>query len=806
MSSQKIKHNTSSLRSMSLDELARFAEKNLKDDNLRIARDAYKELVRLDNTRFLPQLLLCYNRLAQKMILNKQVNDAQIIVNLIKELGGEDAVTVSTDNIRTGSTPSVPGKSSSLIEYFTSGNKIPADVKFMAADWAIMNGSIPQETERSFIEDFSGVKQALSLVCENQFEKAVECIKPVSYDSAFSQWKLLIRGMVSYFTGDNSRAEMAFLKISSSSVPSKIAKSYLVLIDTSAHLNKDDTDREETLENACVLCGHPELKDSLPRAHYFWMTRRHRDSYLHIKKNLAKFPSIDDSVAGVLSNFYFNMIHQLNDKEFDRYTSAIFDRADPFREKSSIGDFLKIRALGIYTLKSCDCRNEELVGIWEQFYIEYTNIYGNDSQIQAEIHLMLAAAIILRMTDGNNITGMGRDSLFKDDSFVAENCLLKALELVKSKEAYILLLQYYRLSSRKKDCRTLIEDAVKAFPDDKDLLCEAGMMAQLRSANNKAVEYFERAYRIDKIDPKLRNILTITYIGLAKNVLVSKTGTSRMRSYMTKAELLCPLGVPGFLSEPGYIALRKAALEFVHGNEEQGLSDLKRANLLVSDKLKLDCFGLFVFRIYKVELNHYSSMYFSVDDTLLAEPKMDKAIAMIDVALFVSQMEEGKWFRGDFERIFNYTVEAVKKDTFTSQDITKCCNAAQSMNNPAAQKSMVTAALKRFPTYPLYRFLDYKNKVKRSFYPDYSKIKKDKKKLEAILADSQTFNDFETTNLIKKELDLLTQEEQKRADMPLPFDPGFFDSDIPDFSSLFASDDDFLGDPRQYKSRKKKKK
>jgi tetratricopeptide (TPR) repeat protein len=654
---------------MPLDELVRFAEKNLKEDNLRIARDAFKELVRLDKTRFLPLLLICYNRLAQKMILNKQVNEAQIVVNLIKELGGDAAVTVSIDNIHIGSASSDVVKSS-LVDYFTSGNKMPTDLKFMAADWAIMNGSIPQETERSFFIDFSGVKQALSLVCENQFEKAVECIKPVSYDSAFSQWKLLIRGMVSYFTGDNSRAEMAFLKMSISTVPSKIAKSYLVLIDTSAHLNKDDTDREETLENACVLCGHPELKDSLPRAHYFWMTRRHRDSYLHIKKNLAKFPSIDDSVAGMLSNFYFNMIHHLNDKEFERYTSAIFDRADSFGEKSSIGDFLKVRALGIYSLKSCDCPNEELVGIWEQFFMEYSNIYGNDSQIKAEIYLMLAATIILRMTDDNRINGMGRDSFFKDDSSVAENCLQKALELLKSKEAYILLLQYYRLSSRKKDCRTLIEDVVKAFPNDKDLLCEAGMMAQQRSANNKAVEYFERAYRIDKIDPKLRNILTTTYIGLAKNVLVSKTGTSRMRSYMTKAELLCPLGVPGFLTESGYIAIRKAALEFVHGDEEQGLTDSKRANLLVSDKIKLDCFGLFVFRLYKVDVHHYLSMYETVEKTLLAEPKIDKAIAMIDVALFVSQMEEGNLFCDDFQRIYNYAIEAVKKDSFTPQDIT----------------------------------------------------------------------------------------------------------------------------------------
>jgi hypothetical protein len=64
------KHKTLSLRAMPLEELIRLARKNFDKGNLRIARDAYKELVRIDESRFLQELLICYNQMAAQMIDN----------------------------------------------------------------------------------------------------------------------------------------------------------------------------------------------------------------------------------------------------------------------------------------------------------------------------------------------------------------------------------------------------------------------------------------------------------------------------------------------------------------------------------------------------------------------------------------------------------------------------------------------------------------------------------------------------------------------------------------------------------------
>lgn len=96
---KKIKKNTTkTLRSMPTEDLLSFARKNMDEGNLRIARDAYKELIRTDRPRFISELLICYNRLAEQMINNKQLNEAKMLLALIKELGGEAAVTVTIDS------------------------------------------------------------------------------------------------------------------------------------------------------------------------------------------------------------------------------------------------------------------------------------------------------------------------------------------------------------------------------------------------------------------------------------------------------------------------------------------------------------------------------------------------------------------------------------------------------------------------------------------------------------------------------------------------------------------------------------
>lgn len=810
MAKKNRKHQTLSLRSMPLEELAMFARINFDQGNLRIARDAYKELIRIDRPRFLPELLFCYNRMAQQMIDKQQINEAAMLIELIKELGGENAVTVRLDLAeKTDRAPDI--SMLSLESILTTGQVVTDELKFKAADWAVAKGEIPEGTDDTFKCHFHAIMAALAYLCARDFEQSTEELKKISFESPFSQWKLLIRGMSCYYRGDDNKAEMAFLKIVPDTVPSKIARAFLVLLNHSKYLTKTDSDREETVENACVLSGHEELKECLPRAHYFWMTNRFRDSLLHMQNNCASFPTLDQSIAGTLSNFYYNSVHTLKKKELSRYLPSLYNidknaqSANTFNKALLVTEFLAERSHGNFLLHSSDYPPDEIAKTWEQCYKCFRKLFGDDPFLEAEMYLLLATNFMMDTKELHTCGDLYDDPYterYAQQSFaLAETFLQKSIKLTKSKEAYILLMQLYRNSERESDCRVLIENATKDFPYDKDLLIEAGMMARSRKAYTKAVEYLERACKIDKLDAGLRRLLVSTITSCAKKTPRTKNGLTRMRTFLARAEQLCTSGSQGFLDDPVYIKIRRAALEFLHGNESDGNCVLQQVYASPIDPLKLDFFSLFVFKTYGVPPRYYSKLYSSIQMILFAPAKIDKAMAIIQVVSFARILEGAAMLREDFNRIFSYVAEAFKKKTFSSHDVKVCYTLAEEMSYESTCQTIVKCALKVSPEHPLYRFYQYKLGKKPADSHNIGKIRSGKKLLETLLADALTAHDLETAALIRKELESLSHQEKNAIHSPFPFDPsrgaGF--GDMPDiynaiFGSDFDDDDDCDGD------------
>ncbi len=800
MTKNNKKHKTLSLRTIPLEELIRFARENFDKGSLRIARDAFKELVRIDKARFLPELLICYNRMAEQMIANQQINEAKMLIELIKELGGEKAVTVTIDPA--AKSEQVPDISMLSIESeFSTGHKIPEDLKFKAADWAIAKREIPETTDSGFLTDRNAVAASLTLLCSRDFDRCSEQLKSISFDSPFSQWKLLIRGMISYYKGDDCKAETAFLKIVPDTVPSKMAKVFLVLLNHSKYLLKTDSDREETIGNVCVLSGYGELKECLPRAHYFWTTNRYRDSLNHMQSHCESFPSIDQSIVGTLSTFYYNCLHTFTGKELSKYLPALYNDKNvqptvAFQKKLLLTEFLAERSHGNFVLRSSDEPPEEVLKTWEHCYKSYMIIYGHDPLVESEIYLKLGSEFLLG-TKGHHNSDPYMDYDTSQLESLAETCLQKSLELTKCKEAYILLMQFYRNSERKKDCRVLIEDATKDFPSDKELLMEAGLMARARDAHTKAIEYLERAYEIDKIDSDLRKLLILTFLESAKKAPKSKYGLTKMRSYLSRAEQLCTTGSQGFLDEPAYIKIRRAGLEFLRGNQDEGNKELQQAYNSSINPLKLDFFSLFIFKALGVPPPSYKNLYSNVQMVLFAPAKIEKAMMIIQVVSFVRNLHNPSMFREDFIRIFTYVTDAIKKGTFTPQDFRACYTLAEEMKYTSSCELMVNYAIKAYPDNPLYHFYKYKAEKNPGDNYNYQKIKSGKILLEKLIESALDIHDLETAALIRKELESLAHAEANLPKSPFPFDPSgkslndlekdFFDMLI---NSDFDDDDD----------------
>ncbi|NLE02476.1 MAG: hypothetical protein GX640_21645 [Fibrobacter sp.] len=815
MSKKIVKQKTIPLHAMPPEQLQQLATKSMHEGKLRIARDAYKELIRIDRARFLPDLLHCYNLLAMQMAGNGQIVEANNLIAYIKELGGEAAVTVT---IKSGK-PGGNNKSFifNLMNLIKSGEEVSPELKFKAADEAMANRNLPEDIEQSFRADFEATTCALAAICNSQFDSIHEILKPVTFDSAFSQWKLFLRGMSCYYTGDDQRAEKFFSKLPQFTVPAKLAKSILTLLDHKKYLSNDDSDRENVFKSGCILGGYAELADSIPRAEYLWMTKRYRDSFLHIDRTLTGFPALGTGIVANLTNFYFNSLHHLDEKYQERYIDVLtklFSRFD--RYKTTLIQFLSHRTMCLYSLYNYCCdTDDQIIDLWEHLYTMYEKLFGSDKYLQTEIYLMLG----IHFSSENQHAPMHNPFLKKineHDLRFAENCFLKAIEISKCKDAYLNLLKLYTTFERKKDCRQLLNDAVNTFPEDKDLLQTAGMMALTRNAVYKAAEYLERAFALDPIDTTLREQLSISYITAARQAAKSSTGLKKMRLYINKAESLCPDGGKGFTSEVRFIAIRKAALEFISGNESIGRSELQRALSLPGDRISIIYFGLQIFKSFNVPHEFTNALHVEVDKIFNSKPEIRIATIFLEVLIFTLRLQGNPSVSFERNRFTQYLIEALKADRFSQDDIRKYIDFAVSQNLLKLAETITKLAYKSDPVCPRYRFYKYKYATKKNIFPSIQKIQEGIKILNNILTDAQKANDLHTAHLISSELNLLkSQLRNPFPDIPFPPDnlnPKDLEEIFRNLSLLDGEDDEFDDDefdfpfPGKSKHRKKPKK
>ena len=242
MSKNKNRHQTRSLRTMSHEELKRFAAENLEKGKLRIARDAFKELVRIDRDRYLPDLLRCYNLLAEQMAGSGQQKEARNLLAYIESLGGSSAVTVDMDALlaQSGS-----GESSLVLYARGTAGEMAVDIAtaLRAADAAMAGYDLPSGMPGSFTTAFEAVSDALELIGAKRFGDVSSALNCVSFSSPFSQWRLLCRGMCAFYTGDDTDALKTFGKITPATVPGRLAHSFLAIMDHRSHLAGNDSDR-----------------------------------------------------------------------------------------------------------------------------------------------------------------------------------------------------------------------------------------------------------------------------------------------------------------------------------------------------------------------------------------------------------------------------------------------------------------------------------------------------------------------------------------------------------------------------------
>lgn len=134
------------------------------------------------------------------------------------------------------------------------------------------------------------------------------------------------------------------------------------------------------------------------------------------------------------------------------------------------------------------------------------------------------------------------------------------------KDSFIGLLQYYKdvgLENGKRH-RDRMEQAVKQFPKDSDVLLAAVEMALARNAFKKAAGYAKTVLKLDPINSRARSLLLEAHLSHARKQI--KAG----RTHLAKKELDAAQSMERESSSAGIIHIHRGLLAFAEGNVEEG--------------------------------------------------------------------------------------------------------------------------------------------------------------------------------------------------------------------------------------------
>ncbi len=308
------KHHQNSRRpsELSSERLERQARDDMAATRFRKARDAYKVLCKQDREKYLPGLLEANRRLAEQLIENGLISEAEQVLAYLKTIAPSSSM-LATD-------VSVALKKHDWQTALEGASRLSKDThderdRAVVADALVLAFPNLEETVRLALpeaSDLAAILGALRCVSEERWEQAQELLRPVPRGSLFAAWKILLKGMIAFYSGDPEKVEALFAQLPPHGVPIRAANALRLFLGPGHSQKFDEPALEQAAKGACSLLNATNLAPFLVRANRSWRAGRHADSYKEMRQT-AGFPSEEPDLAGALSDFYFKAPFAMHD-------------------------------------------------------------------------------------------------------------------------------------------------------------------------------------------------------------------------------------------------------------------------------------------------------------------------------------------------------------------------------------------------------------------------------------------------------------------------------------------------------------
>jgi tetratricopeptide (TPR) repeat protein len=632
--------------------------------------------------------------------------------------------------------------------------------------------------------DFDRVVQAFALSESGQDEGSREALAGIGLRSPFLEWKLLIRGLLAYYAGDDVRATENWQRLSTERLPARLASPFRQMIDAPFRSAQPAATQVLLQQQFNRLQASPlaarlrELRSAVVDKDNLAPAFRLAEALLPDLRRTA--PALVERLARV---FYWS-ITETGPDDVPRY-QRVFGRplTDP--------QFHRLHALAYE-------RGGELTGAhkyWQKYEQEIAANpahwpEGQSKRARALIwtHMGHSAA---RLPSAGKLPLLPRylpdmPDFLRPLKPEADVCFQHATELAPDLlEPYEALFDYHRDAERGGKAEAAARRLLKHFPDHVPTLEALGDLRHHKDDQVGALAQYERALRANPFDRLLRAKAVSAQLGCARLLAVAE------RFDDARKELEAALALRGGTPDSVYLC-RSAAVELKAGDTVRADELLEQARQQTGSELVVSYRMLT--EVIRLELARPNKTRFERAFTAaLAEPPSGNAaagLAGLTAALDAVATYPGQ--KTHRKKVLAYLTRAKKAD-FTELQLQEVCSSLLSLDAIRLARQLLNRGRIEFPNNPDFPYLEaqtYFLQKKPEDIPVW-KVQPLLEKAER-LARALPATDFLKTMLddISKRLHALAALNPLMGGMMSDFFGTRFDDDDDDDDDIFGDDDE----------------
>ncbi|RYD77416.1 MAG: hypothetical protein EOP84_15560, partial [Verrucomicrobiaceae bacterium] len=501
------KHHKQIGAAMPLEELESRAYEALAGERWRQARDFFKVLCKKDHEKYLPGLIQANRGLAEALMQKGQIAEAeQVLAHLRTIAPQEEFAAVELKGALRGE--DWAGAAQTALQLWTTrGDALSEQDKQVVADSLVL--AFPQMEEGGEAADWpeplrqelTAVLGALRAVSEERYEAAQESLRPLARGSVFANWKTLIKGLIAFHSGAREKALSLFSMLPPTGAPSRAAAAIRALLEPQSLAVPRSAERDQAVVGVCRFLVAPGIGELLVQADELWKAKKAWESF-SLMRRAPEFPSLEPTFAGLLSVFYFRAAFSLDEEARNRYLTPILRLRDNESLKNREETFLMERMIAQESLLS----GFDPAGAWADFLKHF----ASDPR-RAKLTSLAWFAVadrLLRDEAEDEPFGFGSRSEKKKRA-TATRLLKESIENdPENLAASLRLLEIYKSDKKSAEQNRLLDEMTRRFPNQKDVLIQAGIGCIERKTYVKGLAYLEKARELDPLDPQVA-LLTV---------------------------------------------------------------------------------------------------------------------------------------------------------------------------------------------------------------------------------------------------------------------------------------------------------